>query len=343
LTSDAPATIVWIAPAPPDEAQAGAVHSWARERGIALVDPNHAAPVALALDDRVADAIEELLGTARDAVVGHDRAGADRAIDAAEARLRAHAELPQAAWLMAEVERAKSTRWRRTAPVDAEAADRAWARAEALDEGRVAGVGEPGSTVAATPARIAVEAPPGDRVWIDGALVTTGEPAATRAGLHAVRATWRGRTVWATWIDVPGGDSNVALDAPGTTPCSLADTSSARVVDGAGGAHGVDAPDVLCPQWVAAAPGAAAGTVRVALCAAGGCGPLLDWHRPAPAFFGDTPSATVDHASRWPAWATWTLVGAGAAIAAGAGILASGVLKSPPGETIFVSGGLKTQ
>jgi len=339
LTGDAPATLVWIAPAPPDETQAGAVHSWARERGIALVDPSHAAPEALAIDDRVADAIEELLTSARDAVVAHDRAGADRAIDAAEARLRAHAELPQAAWLMAEVERAKSTRWRRTAPVDPEAADRAWARADALDEGRVAGVGEPGAAAASTPARIAVEAPPGDRVWLDGAVIATGEPVATRAGLHAVRASWRGRTVWATWIDVPGGDSTVTLDAPGTTPCSRADTSSAQVVEGGA----VDAPEVLCPQWVAAAPGTAAGTIRVALCAAGRCGPLLDWHRPAPAIFSGTPVAAVDHASRWPAWATWTLVGAGAAIAVGAGILAAGVLKPPPSETIFVSGGLKTQ
>jgi hypothetical protein len=339
LTGDAPATLVWIAPAPPDETQAGAVHSWARERGIALVDPGHAAPEALAIDHRVADAIEELLTIARDAVVAHDRAGADRAIDAAEARLRAHAELPQAAWLMAEVERAKSTRWRRTAPVDPEAADRAWARADALDDGRVAGVGEPGAAAGATPARIAVEAPPGDRVWLDGAVIPSCKPAETRAGLHGVRASWRGRTVWATWIDVPAGDSTVTLDAPGTTPCSLADTSSARVVGG----DAVDATEVLCPEWVAAAPGTAAGTIRVAPCAAGRCGPLLDWHRPVLAIFSGTPVAAANHASRWPAWATWTLVGAGAVIAAGAGILASEVLKAPPGETIFVSGGLKTQ
>ena len=342
MTGDAPATLVWIAPAPPDETQAGAVHSWARERGIALADPSHAAPEALALDDRVADAIEELLASARDAVVAHDRAGADHAIEAAEARLRAHADLPQAAWLMAEVERAKSTRWRRTVPVDPEAADRAWARAEALDGGRVAGVGEPGAAAAAVPARITVEAPAGDRVWIDGAVIPTGEPAATRAGLHAVRAIWRGRTVWATWVDVPGGDSTVTLDAPGTTPCSLADTSSAHLVGG-GAVDAVDATGVLCPQWVAVAPGPATGTIRVALCAAGRCGPVLDWHRPVLAMFSGTPVAAADHASRWPAWATWSLVGAGAAIAVGAGILASGVLRAPPGETIFVSGGLKTE
>jgi hypothetical protein len=348
LTGDAPATIAWIAPAPPDEAQAAALSSWARERGVALVEPSRQAPETLTIDDHAADEIEALLVAAREAIVAHERTAADRALDAAEARLRAHAELPQAAWLMAEVERARSMRWRRTQPVDSEAAERSSARADALDGGRVAGVGEQVAIAATPAARVLVDVPPGDEIWIDGASATT-RPTPVRAGLHAVRVTWRGRTVWATWIDVPGGDSTVTTDAPGTIPCSTADLASARlVIDGASAAtagtatRAVEGQAVRCPQWVAAAPGNAADTVSVALCTVGRCGPLLDWHRPVVALFAVGTVQPADHATRWPAWATWTLVGAGAAIAAGAAIVASGALKGPPSETVFVNGGLKT-
>jgi hypothetical protein len=345
LTGDSPATIAWIAPSPPDRAQAASLSSWARERGVSLVDPSLQAPLTLTVDDHVSDEIEALLVAAREAIVARERAAADRALDAAESKLRVHAELPQAAWLMAEVERAKSMRWRRTEPIDTEAAERAWARADALDGGRVAGVGEQAAAAAAHAARVIVDVPPGDDAWIDGGPPGT-EPTPTRAGLHAVRATWRGHTVWATWIDVPAGDSTVTTDAPSTTPCSAADLANARLdVDGAsaGGARTVEARLVRCAQWVAAAPSTAAETVSVALCSAGRCGPLLDWHRPIATIFSGGTVQPADHAARWPAWATWTLVGAGAAVAAGAAIVAAGALRAPASETIFVNGGLKPQ
>jgi hypothetical protein len=347
VTGDAPATIAWIAPAPPDATQTAALSSWARERGVALVDPGRQAPQALPIDDRVADEIEALLVVAREAIVAHERDAADRALDAADARLRAHAELPQAAWLMAEVERARSMRWRRTEPVDAEAADRSSARADALDGGRVAGVGEQAASGATPGARLTIDVPAGDGAWLDGASAGA-QPIVTRAGLHAVRATWHGRTVWASWIDVPGGDITVVTEAPGTPPCSASDVAGVRlVVDGPSaavpGARTLDAQAVRCPQWVAAAPGATAGTIGVALCAAGRCGPLLDWRRPVVPLFSAGPAEPPEHAGRWPAWATWTFVGAGAAIAAGVAIGLYGALKTAPGDTVFVSGGLKTQ
>jgi hypothetical protein len=94
----------------------------------------------------------------------------------------------------------------------------------------------------------------------------------------------------------------------------------------------------------------APGTIRVALCGAGTCGPLLDW-RPAPRWTWSPEAETSNTASspgggrRWPAWATWTLAGIGAAVATGVGVavVASGALKSPPPETRFVGGGLKTE
>ncbi len=344
----APTTLVWIDPAPPDRGQASALASWAQERGILLMDPSRRAPRALPIDDAVAGEIEDLLKAARDAIVAREPDAADRALEAAEDRLRVHAELPQAAWLMAELERVRSTRWRRVAPIDTEAAARAWARAEAIDGGRVAGVGEVGAGDSAGAAEIAIEVPAGDRAWIDGSPAT-GARTATHAGPHAVRVTWGGRTVWASWLDLPVGDSTVATDAPSVAPCSLADTASAHLggatgPNGAVGPRVVDADAVLCPQWVAAAPGATAGTVSVALCAAGRCGPLLDWHRTAVSLFSGVTTRPEGHSTRgWPTWATWTLVGAGVAIGAAAAIVASGALKPAPAETIFVNGGLKVQ
>jgi hypothetical protein len=55
---------------------------------------------------------------------------------------------------------------------------------------------------------------------------------------------------------------------------------------------------------------------------------------------GDRPGA-----AGWPAWATWGLVGAGAAIATGIVVLATGAVghAAPPAETRYVIGGIKTQ
>jgi len=79
--------------------------------------------------------------------------------------------------------------------------------------------------------------------------------------------------------------------------------------------------------------------VLVAVCEAGRCGVLLEW-RAASSW---TWSPPVSSAARWPAWATWTLVGAGATVAAGIVLVASGIFQPAPPGTRFVSGGLKTQ
>jgi hypothetical protein len=250
-------------------------------------------------------------------------------------------------------------------PVDLDAAERAAERADALDGGRLPGVGEQASSRAAPLANVTIRVPPGDRAWIDGAPAdgsATPDAAPRRAGLHAVRVAWRDRTVWATWVDVPAGDTTIVAEAPGTSPCSIADVSSADFSSSAPAAalsaasatpgtsgRTVEASRVLCPTWVAAAPGGSPGVVAVALCTMGACGPMLDWHTPLlPSFTGQRgpPIARTeepDHSVRWPAWATWTLVGTGAAIAAGIVLGAAGAFKGPPGQTAFVSGGLKTQ
>ena len=139
------ATSVWLAPGgeAPGDAARRALTAWARAHDVTLAEPTAGEPRALAVDLAVADSVELELERAREAVAAQDADTAERALSRAEGELRAHPELPQAAWLLAEVERGWAVRHTRVAPVDAERAERAWQRAAGLDGGRVAGVGEP--------------------------------------------------------------------------------------------------------------------------------------------------------------------------------------------------------
>jgi hypothetical protein len=338
VTGDAPATLVWLAPAPPDGEQVRALSSWARARGVTLVDPTAERPAPLPVDPSVAETVETLLERARDAIAARDGGAVDRALSSAESALRAHPELPQGAWLMAEVERARSERWRRIAPTDPEAAERAWQRAEALDGGRVAAVAEQSAAGHPAAASVAVEVSVGGvAVVLDGR--PAGErPAATRAGPHVVVVTSGGAPVWAAWIESPAGSSTVRAEVPGVPACSADDVQRARW-----GAAGVDPGGVRCPTWVAATS-APRGAVRVATCEGDRCGPPVEWQ--APRLLAEQPSERT-HAgaggASWPSWATWGLAGAGAVAIAVVAVVASGALESPVGQTRFVGGGVRRE
>ncbi len=103
---------------------------------------------------------------------------------------------------MAEVERARATRWRRIAPEDVEAAERSWARAEALDGGRIPGIGEIAGAGHAATATVSLELPGDDDARLDGRPLPrdgagsdeatargTTRVVATRAGPHALVVT----------------------------------------------------------------------------------------------------------------------------------------------------------
>ncbi|HEY4015991.1 MAG TPA: hypothetical protein VGM06_21795 [Polyangiaceae bacterium] len=340
------ATVVWVAPdgpaseasATPDGPQSRALSAWGRAHGVRLVEPAVVAIPAIAVDPAVGERVEDDIDRARDAVAAHDADRAERAIEAADATLRAHAELPQAAWLMAEVERARAALWRRVAPLDAGAADLAWARAEALDGGRVAGVGEEAAPAHAPNAAVTLAVSPGDaRAWLDGEPIGVSEAVATRAGLHALVVTWAGVPVWASWVEVSAGGSTLDVPVDVAPACSAADVSRARV--GASGA--VEARFVRCRSWVAVEAGARPATVRVATCETDRCGDPVEWRAPAPWTWAP-PVREDDERRSWPAWATWALVGGGAAVAAGVIAVAAGAFQQAPTETRFASGGLKS-
>jgi hypothetical protein len=344
VTGEGPPTLVWIAPAPPDAAQQRAVAVWARARGLELAPPRDERPPAIPLGLSAADAIEDLLDRARDATAARDAAAVDRATAAAESLLRAHPELPQAAWLMAEVERARSTRWRRIDPSDPVAAERDAQRADALDGGRVPGLGEVTAATPAPDAQLEVDLPDDAQAWLDGRPLRTGggqTPILTRAGLHALVVTAGGAPVWAEWIELGPGRTAVDADAPRAPPCSSMDAGRARLAG-----QVLDARGVRCARWIAVAPGPQPGSLEIALCEASQCGALFEWHE-APAWSRPPPVATNEGAGRahaWPAWATWTLAGAtavGVGVGLGLAVAASGTAAPP--TTRFVTGGLKNQ
>jgi hypothetical protein len=333
---DAPATVVWIAPpASADAEQTRAIESWGRTHGVRLVSPGEATAPPLPVDPRFAEDVERDLDRARDALTARDGDTVDRMLDAATATLQAHPELPQAAWLRAEVERSRSTRLRRVPPLDEAGAAAAWTRAEALDGGRVAGVGEQGGPA---PAAATLALPPGlpagATVRLDG-VAASQTMVVTHAGPHALVVELDGAPVWASWIDLPAGTSPVAISAPLAPECSRTDVARATAAG-----ETVDATGVRCPSWIAVI-GDDAGHVRVAVCSGDHCGPLLAWHAPLPWTY-DPPTEGAGRAT-WPTWATWGLVGAGAVVAAGVVVLATGALKPAPTETQFVSGGVRTQ
>jgi hypothetical protein len=358
---DAPATLVWIAPEPPDGEQRRAIAGWAASRGVTLVGPAAWRPETLPVDPHIAGDLEDQLDRARDALAGTDGTAVDTELAKAEATLQAHPELPQAAWLMAELDRIRAVRLRQMAPIDPEGAARAWKRAAAIDGGRQAGMAERAlvrpehgpehaqqepSSVASVDIVGAVER--GEQAWFDGRPV--GRHVETSAGAHTAIVTWEGDPIWATWHDAPPGASSVALVLPTPPPCSTVDVARAHAF--APETHAdetvVDAERVQCGSWVAALPDPGSSrSVRMALCSGDRCGPVSTWRLPepwvAPPPPGPVPAVAPAAGKPWPAWVVWSAAGVGVAIAAGAAIaLASSANPGPP-QTRFVDNGIKAQ
>jgi hypothetical protein len=326
--------VVWIAPSSAERPRQAdrALEEWGRARGFLLSAPAPSPAPDVKVDLSIADGVEVELEKARDATSARDADGAERSLARAETLLRDHPELPQGAWLMAEVERGWSNRWARVSPMQPERAAAAWRRARGLDGGRAAALGEE-----ATPAVdpdvgfvLALDGP-GD-VRLDGLPVASGPLHAT-AGDHQVTVTRRGRLVWADWVSVTEGATvRVALpEAPG---CSAEELSRVRLEGGV-----VHADGVACERWVVAEPGPKDGAVLVSACAMDRCGALLEWRVGG---VGLMIPGDEEHRRRWPAWLTWTLVGVGAAAVAGVTIGIDEAFQPHAPEAAFEANGART-
>jgi hypothetical protein len=208
--------VAWLAEgareAAPSEEARRELAAWAKARGVALSAPRTDEGRAMAAatpDSTTVETVEQEIAHVRDALAGLEFDAAERALARAEAALRDHAELPQAAWLRAEVERAWSTRWLRGG--DEERAKRAWQRAAGLDGGREPGLGEK-AFEAAAPITAVIrllgadaradgadgEGRSGRRLLrLDGAIAPSGEVKRSE-GEHALAIVdGDGRALWA--------------------------------------------------------------------------------------------------------------------------------------------------
>ena len=289
------AAIVWVGESPPSGALPTLLQTWAAVRGLRLVAPSEGGRHAIVVDMTVSKSIEESLHQSRELLAQHDADGTERALAHAEGLVRAHPELPQAAWLLAEIERGWAARFAQLEPVDRPRAERHWRAAAALDGGRVAGIGEPSVTAprdAPAPLQIEVVGH-ADEVLVDGHAIAASEI----PGLHQLVAIASGQVVLAQWIATASATVRVVLPTP--EACSRADLDST-----------LGAP--TCPSWVSVRRDGERYFVRT--CARAACGAEL--------LVTPMPRLTPNHGTAvrrgLPPWASWTL--------AGAGVVAAGVI-----------------
>jgi hypothetical protein len=326
--------VVWIQPAGVERSRQAdrALEEWGRARGVVLVSPEQERAPELHVDASVADAVEAELEKARDSTSALDADGAERALARAETLLRDHPELPQGAWLMAEVERGWSMRWARVTPRQPERASAAWRRARGLDGGRNPGLGEEAAPTADPEVSFVLALDGMGHARLDGLPVGAGPLRAT-AGDHQVTVTRKEHVIWAGWVSVSeGGTVRVAL--PESPRCSVDELSRVRHEGSVLRADGVE-----CDRWVVAEPWTKEGTVLVATCVMDRCSALLEW-----SIGGAGPVVPDDSAHRrahWPKWATWTLIGVGAAAIAGVTIGIDEAFQSGQSAAPFAVGGRK--
>ncbi|MBX3223555.1 MAG: hypothetical protein KF795_23785 [Labilithrix sp.] len=345
--SDA-APVVWLEDGEARDDAVRALGEWAHTRGVRLEGLEERAPAKQPLDPTLADRAEKELDRARLAIGATDADAAERALARAESLLREHPELPQAAWLRAEVERTWSARWLRVEPRDEARARTAWENAAALDGGRTPGIGEssfPPRTTVKTTIVVAGAGSAPVSLWLDGAPLQPAESDARRAiypidvapAEHHLLATSDGEVVFASWVAIAGAEptaTHITVATGGA--CSRGALGAVKRRDGR-----IDAPGVACSRWLAAVPGERRGSVLVARCEKDTCGPLLEWRTERLPAYAPAPSHGA-HAP-WPSWATWAIVGVGAATATSIALVATGVFEARAVEPRFVVGGARQE
>ena len=342
-------TVVWLEKAEGRDDASRAVADWARARGLRLATAagEGSARAATQVDFSIGDRVEKELGRARDAIAALDADVAERALARADALLRAHPELPQAAWLRAEVHRGWSARWTRVEPKDEVRALVAGQEADALDGGRAPGIGETTFPARrAEPVTFVVQGA-GSRAVVarlDGVELTG---VATDGNVsyaidvvpaeHQLLVALDGDVVFSSWVAIAAGATRA------TIPIRVGDEGSCAAIAGVTrDGNTVRAPNVACERWVAAVPAERRGAVLVARCERSTCGPFLEWR--SESSLGGPGSGTgpaVARGAGWPAWATWTAIGVGAAAATTITLIATGVFESRPVEQRFVAGGVR--
>lgn len=328
--------LIWLGSAAARRAHQADLAAWAASRAVELRAPPPDQPRTNAYDPGLVADIEHRIDEARIAAGSLDEHSALRLLDQVERKLRAHPELPQSAWLMAERLRIEADLYSRR-PHGADRAAELDRRAEALEGPRAESYtlqaeARRHKSTSATPRPKPVTlrvtgVRQHDRIYADGRLMSPSLRLVP--GEHHLRVVRDGRGVWAEWIRVRRTQHSLALPVPAPVACSRDDLGGVTVRGGR-----VFAPrDVACSAWAVAERADGAGIV-VATCREASCGPLLPWEKG----FGHEFTGPAQIVPRPPgtSWAVYLLAGVGALAVTGLVLWRAGTFASPaPGQTTW--------
>jgi hypothetical protein len=219
--------------------------------------------------------IESSLEEARNAAAALEQSRALAALERAERLLREHPELPQSAWLMAEILE-QSAELESSAPDGAEAASALRKRATLLEGPRAApfadGAPEREAEVGLRQRSSIEGLEPGDTLEWDG--VETESAIMTAAGNHHARVARNGRLMWAGWVEVIAAKPSLRLPVPETVACSADDIGRAHFASG----RAIAAAHARCDSYVLARARPFGG-IEVASCERDQCGKVVIWER----------------------------------------------------------------
>jgi hypothetical protein len=330
------AVLVWLSASASLPTFRADLDAFAHSRLLRLEAPReNAAPYLRAASAYAPDAvaqIESSLEEARNAAASLEQSRAFAALERAEHVLREHPELPQSAWLMAEILE-QSAEVEGASPDGADAANALRKRAAALEGPRAVPFSDRAPERAPeiadnTPVSVEGLSPDDalswDGVQIPGALTT-------RAGEHHARVARGGRLLWAGWVKLEPDTVRVRLPVPETVPCSTDDIGGGRFVAG----RALPAAHARCPSYVLARarPG---GGIEAALCDREQCGNVVIWEHP---HAGVTTSAS----SKKTIWPYAIAASAGALVITSIALWRAGVFDhSPPtSQEVWVFNGQK--
>lgn len=341
--------LLWLGATSPTPAEHAALHDWSRTARIELEAPRHTnltPPTTETYSDVAVQSIEELIDQARISLGALDIESARHRIDEAEHQLEAHPELPQSAWLMAELSLLRAAVLAKGPESFTEASHaRSMARAlegeraatyEELEGGRAATYdeeleGEPSTAVTDAPQPLKLEG-----LSLADEVTWDGKPSraelTTTPGKHHLQVHRRGLLAWTGWVELEIGQSSLIVPLEAVRPCSVEDLGEVRVVEGRAVPHA----GVRCSRWMVGRS-AGRGTVGIAECESSSCG---HWRSIRVAARRTLAEPRHDHGG-WPAWATYTLVGAGALVATGLVLVGSGAFSGTErGRTVWIFDGL---
>lgn len=271
--------------------------------------------------------LEAALEEARAANASLEPARALSALDGAQSTLRAHPELPQSAWLMAEILQL-SAAVESSVPGGADAALALRQRAAGLEGPRAEPFSDSAAaSVATLPSRPLLTLSltglePDDAVEWDGVRIAAA-PASVAAseGEHHARVSRNGRLLWAGWTTVLPSASELRVPVPETVACSLDDIGQGRFEAG----RAIAAPHARCDNYVLARPRAAGG-IEIAQCERAVCGKVVVWAK-------SEPRRAVADERKKPLWPYAVAATAGALVVTGLVLWRAGVFDRDDGAT----------